>query len=147
MAVVIHNTWRNGAMGSPNGTTTVVDFSSDDIRWNLIDATDLSSPADPPVATWDDGADMDQATPVAVGTQLQNPTVGTVAVGVFDCDPFTFGSVSGDDADYLSLRKYDATAVNLTLIITLDSDVTGIPVSPNGGDIIVTPHASGIVQV
>ena len=147
MAVVIHNTFRNGAMGNPNGTTTVVDFSSDDIRWNLIDATDLTSPADPPVATWDDGADMDQGTPVAVGTQLQNPTVGTVNPGVFDADNFTFSSVTGDDADYLSLRKYDATAANLTLIITLDSDVTGIPVSPNGGDIIVTHHASGIVQV
>lgn len=147
MATAIHDTFRNGNMGNPNGTTTTVDFDTDDLRMALIDDTDLSSPSGPVLVTWDDWADMDQGTLVADGTNLASKTVGSVAVGVFDCDNFTFSAVNGDAADYLSLRKYDATDANSTLIITWDSTTSGIPVTPNGGDITVQMNGSGVVQI
>ena len=83
----------------------------------------------------------------SVDVPLTTPTIGTVAVGVFDADDVTFSSISGDAADYLVLYKYDATPANATLIVTWDSTTTGLPVTPNGGDIIVTWNASGILQI
>ena len=147
MATIIHNGARNGALGAPNGTTSVIDYDTDDMRLSLIDDTDLSSPAGPPAVTWDDWADMNQGTKVADGANLSAKTVGTVAVGVFDADNYTFGTVTGDAADYLNLRKYNATDANSPLVITWDSATTGLPVSPNGGDITVQFSGSGILQV
>jgi len=147
MATIITNAIRNGNMGLPNGTTTVVDFDTDDIRMALVDDTDLTAPAGPPVVTWDDWADINQGTLVADGTNLASKTVGTVAVGVFDSADFTFTTVTGDAADYLAMRKYDATDVNSTLCVVWDSATTGLPVNPNGGDITVQMHTSGILQI
>lgn len=147
MATVIHDTFRNGNMGNPNGTTSVIDFDTDDMRLSLIDDTDLSSPSGPPLVTWDDWADLNQGTLVADGSNLASKTVGVVDVGVFDAADFTFPSVSGDAADYLNLRKYNATDANSPIVVTWDSATTGLPVNPNGGDITTQFHASGIVKI
>lgn len=147
MATIIHNGARNGAIGAPNGTTTVIDYDTDDMRLALIDDTDMAAPTGPPTITMDDWADLNQGTLVADGTNLAAKTAGVVAVGVFDADNYTFGTVTGDAADYLNLRKYNATDANSPLVITWDSATTGLPVSPNGGDITVQFSGSGILQV
>lgn len=147
MATIISNTFRNGNMGKPNGTTSVIDFDTDDIRLALIDDTDMTSPTGPPAVTMDDWADLNQGTVVADGANLASKTVGVVAVGVFDAADYTFAAVNGDAADYLNLRKYDATDANSPLIVTYDSATTGLPVTPNGGDITSQFHASGILKI
>lgn len=143
MATIVHDNFRNAQMGKPANTTTTVDFDADDIRASLLDQTDSGS-----ITVTTENYGQINTTPVAeMGAGLANPTVGTVAVGVFDADSVTFSTVTGDAADYLVLYKYNATAANATLIATWDSATTGLPVTPNGGDINVTWNASGIVRI
>ena len=145
MATVVHTNFRDAQMGLPASPTLVVDFDTNDIRCSLIDQTDITITA----ATIDYG--QIDATPVAEGTAMTSKTVGSVSgvgAGVFDSGvDYTFGSVTGDDADYLVLYQYNATPANATLCVTWDSATTGLPVSPNGGDITVPWNASGIVQI
>ena len=83
-------------------------------------------------------------TPVEITTK----TVGSVAEGVFDGDNVTFTSVSGNTVEALVLYRQNSGA-NTTwpLIAFIDSNVTGLPVTPNGGNISVTWHSSGIFKL
>ena len=148
MAVGIHDNFRNAQLGVPANTTLTVDFDADDIDCALLDADDSGAIT---VATENYGQ-VDTADVVAdradsADVPLTTKTIGSVATGVFDADSVTFGSITGDAADYLTLYKYDATPANATLIATWDSDITGLAVTPNGGDITVTWNASGIIRI
>ena len=50
----------------------------------------------------------------------------------------TFTAVTGDAADYLTVWKNSGTPSTSPLVITWDSATTGLPVTPNGGNIVVT---------
>lgn len=148
MATIIHDNFRNAQLGSPGGTTTTVVFSSDDIDVALLDQTDSGTI----LVTTENYGQVDTPTVVAdradsTDVPLLSKTIGSVAVGVFDAANVTFASITGDSADYLVLYKYNATPANATLIVTWDSATTGLPVTPNGGDITVTWNGSGIIQI
>lgn len=147
MATIVHDTLRNGQLGNPNGTTATVDFDTDDIRPALIDDTDMTAPTGPPLVTHDDWADLNQGTVVDAGANLAGKTVGSVGVGIFDATDFVHSSVSGDTADYLNLRAFNATDANSALLVTYDSTTTGLPVIPNGGDITDTWAGGGILSI
>jgi hypothetical protein len=143
MATIVHDNFRNAQLGNPAAPTTTVDFDADDIRCSLIDQTDVTI-----TAAMDSYDDVD-ADPVAEGAAMTNKTVGSTT-GVFDSTvDYTFSSVAQglDAADYLVLYKYNATPANATLIITWDTTTTGLPVTPNGGDITVQWNGSGILQI
>ena len=148
MATVVHNNFRNAQLGTPGGSTTTVDFDADDIRCTLLDATD-SGTIDATDSNFGDINTGSEGTDYHTGSAMGSKTVGSLGTGVFDSGAdYTFSSVpASDEMDYLVLRKYDATPANSTLIVTWDSTTTGIPVTPNGGDIIVTWNASGILQI
>ena len=71
----------------------------------------------------------------------------TVTNGLFDADDATFTAVSG--AQVVALLIYIDTGVGTTsrLVAWIDTGVTGLPVTPNGGNITVTWNASGIFQL
>ncbi len=142
-ATIIHDNYRNAQMGTPGGTTTTTDFDADDVRVALLDQTDSGTIT---AATQNFGQ-VNTAVIVAESAALASKTVGTVSVGTFDAADVTLSAVSGDSADYLVLRKYDATAGNSPLIVTWDSATTGLPVAPNGGDITVTWNVAGITRI
>lgn len=79
-----------------------------------------------------------------VGTdqRIQNPTVTN---GTFDGDNVTYTAVSGASVEALVIYRKNAGA-NTTwpVVAYIDTSVTGLPVTPNGGDITVTFNASGI---
>jgi hypothetical protein len=50
----------------------------------------------------------------------------------------TFSAITGDAADYLTVFKNTGTSSTSPLMITWDSASTGLPVTPNGGDITAT---------
>jgi len=85
-----------------------------------------------------------------VGTEqrIVNPTVGTVAQGVFDGDNLTYTAVSGATVEALIIYRHNSGA-NTTwrLVVFIDTSVTGLPVTPNGGDITITWNASGIFKL
>ena len=86
-----------------------------------------------------------------IGTpqQIVSPTVGTVAAGVFDGDNVTFTSVTGASVEALVIWVANGTLTGATswLVVYEDTGVTGLPVTPNGGDISVTFSASGIFLI
>ena len=68
----------------------------------------------------------------------------TFANGVFDAADASFTAVSGATAEALLIFIDTGTAGTSRLIAFIDTGVTGLPVTPNSGDINVTWNASGI---
>jgi hypothetical protein len=79
-----------------------------------------------------------------IGTP-QRITSPTVTNGVLDGVDVTFPTVTGATAEALVLYRQNSGA-NTTwrLVAYIDTSVTGLPVTPNGGNIDITWNASGI---
>lgn len=73
-------------------------------------------------------------------------TIGTKTYtnGVFDGDNVTYTAVSGSSAEAIVIYIDTGVAGTSRLVAYLDTGFTGLPVTPNGGDITVTWNASGI---
>ena len=80
---------------------------------------------------------VDVAGIVATAT-LASPTI---AAGVFDTADFSWTAVSGSTCEYILL--YDDTHASDALIVYYDTGVTGMPLTPNGGNIAATVNGSG----
>jgi hypothetical protein len=76
----------------------------------------------------------------------QEVTSITVAAGVVDGDNVTYLTVPlGPDIEAIILfRKNSGADTTWRLVAYLDQGVTGLPVTPNGGDIAITWNAAGI---
>lgn len=68
----------------------------------------------------------------------------TYANGVFDAADVTFSAVTGANAEALVIYIDTGSPATSPLVAYIDTGVTGLPVTPNGGDITVTWNASGI---
>lgn len=71
----------------------------------------------------------------------------TVTNGLFDGDNVTFTAVSGASVEALIIYIDTGSAATSRLVAYIDTSVTGLPVTPNGGDITITWNASGIFQL
>jgi len=80
-----------------------------------------------------------------IGTEVEL-TSKTYTNGVLDAADSVLSSVSGAQSEALVLFVKNAGA-NTTwrLFAFLDTSITGLPVTPNGGNINITWNASGIV--
>lgn len=76
-------------------------------------------------------------------------TIGTTTVtnGLFDGDNVTFTAVSGNSVEALVIYIDTGVAGTSRLVAYIDTGQTGLPVTPNGGDITITWNASGIFQL
>jgi hypothetical protein len=82
-----------------------------------------------------------------VGTD-QALTTPTVTNGTFDADDVTFTAVSGASVEALVIyRKNSGANTTWRLVLFEDTSVTGLPVTPNGGNIVITWNASGIFTI
>lgn len=79
-------------------------------------------------------------TPQTIGTT-------TVTTGLFDGDNVTFTAVSGATVEALVIYIDTGNVATSRLVAYIDTSVTGLPVTPNGGDITITWNASGIFQL
>lgn len=79
-------------------------------------------------------------TPVTLGTK-------TFTNGLFDAADATFTAVTGSTAEAIIIYIDTGTAGTSRLIEYLDTGATGLPVTPNGGDVTITWNASGIFQL
>jgi hypothetical protein len=68
----------------------------------------------------------------------------TFTNGVFDAADITFTAVSGATVEAIVIFLDTGTPSTDKLIAYIDSASAGLPVTPNGGDIVVTWNASGI---
>jgi hypothetical protein len=83
-----------------------------------------------------------------VGAEIEIGATKAYTNGVFDGGDITFTAVSGNTAEAIILYVKNAGA-NTTwrLFAYLDTSITGLPVTPNGGDISVTWSGTGIVAL
>lgn len=114
-----------------------LDMNTDSIKATLSDAADYTySSAHTTYAT-----DVAAGAKVAVSSALGSPTI---AAGVFDTADFTWTAVTGDQCEQVLLwNDTPTTPVADPLCIFYDTSLTGMPVTPSGGDINFTVHASG----
>lgn len=76
-------------------------------------------------------------TPQSIGSK-------TFTNGVFDGADVTFTAVTGSSVEALVIYIDTGSASTSPLVAYIDTSVTGLPVTPNGGDISITWNASGI---
>lgn len=79
-------------------------------------------------------------TPVALASK-------TATNGVFDAADVSFTGVTGDTVEALLIYIDTGTAATSPLVAYIDSTVTGLPVTPNGGNIAITWNATGIFKL
>jgi hypothetical protein len=141
MANAFYNAFLNGILGSH---ATRVDLDADTIKLVLTDhGTDTPAPT-----TDDFYNDISAGTVGSLSTALSSKTIGTIAVGVFDAADLApaFTAVSGNSVESMSMLKDTGTSSTSDLICYWDT-ATGLPLTPNGGDVNVTFNASGIIKV
>jgi hypothetical protein len=76
-------------------------------------------------------------TPQTIGSK-------TFTNGVFDGGDVTFTAVTGSQVTRLVIYIDTGSAATSPLVAYIDTSVTNLPVTPNGGDISITWNASGI---
>jgi len=81
-----------------------------------------------------------------VGTESAALTSKTITNGVFDAADVTFSAVTGNTVEAVVLFVDTGNVTTDRLICFLDAG-TGLPVTPNGGDINLVWNASGIFSL
>ena len=133
MANALYNPYKQQLLD--NGTA--IDMDGDTIKASLIDSADYTFSA--AHDEYSGGArDVAAAAIVAESGALGSPTCTN---GTFDTADFTWSTVTGDVSEAIIL--WDDTVTNDRLVAFYDNSITGMPVTPNGGNINVTVNASG----
>lgn len=115
-----------------------IDWDTDTIRAVLIDTGTYSVN----LATHEDYADISGV----VGSESGAFASKTVTAGVADAADITFSTVSGNTVEAIIIFLDTGAAANDRLIAYIDT-ATGLPVTPNGGDINIAFNASGIFKL
>ena len=144
MANAGFDSYRNGIL---TNTTNIGDF---DITAQTIKAMFVDHADDTPSTSGDNFIDdiLSAARIPAIAScpALATDTVGSVGVGVYDADNTVFTALSGDPAESLIIFRDSGTESTSALIAFWDT-ATGLPLTPNGGDVTVAWNASGIFRV
>lgn len=118
--------YNKGRQGFLDGS---IDFDTDDIRAILIDTGTYTVD----LAAHDNLDDIAAGARIAVSAALSGKTVTD---GVADASDVTFSAVTGASVEAIVLYKHTGVESTSRLIAYIDTG-TGLPVTPNGGDITV----------
>ena len=137
MATRYYNSFRNGLLNLSNS----IDFddAGTTIRAALFDEGAVAFNA-----THQFLSDV-SAGVVGSAQTIGSKTVGVVGVGVFDGADVTFTAVSGASCESLLPYKDTGSAATSPLIGLFDQVASGLPTTPNGGNITVAWPAAGIL--
>lgn len=144
MANTTFAAWRQVIMG--DGAITgfsVPDLEGGDQRIILIDTAD----DDPNTSTDQDLADIASAARVATVALTSESVALSGSTVTYDAADATFVAVSGDQSEEMLIYEHTGTEGTSLLIISMDTFTSGMPVTPSGGDIVVTFNASGILAL
>ena len=125
-----------GTLGTTSGDA--VDLVDDTIKIALVDTGTY---------TYNSTHEFYSSVSSAVVGTPQTLGTKTVTSGAFDAADPTFTSVSGNSVEALVIYKDTGTASTSSLIAYIDVASSGLPVTPNGGNITVTFNASGIFSL
>jgi hypothetical protein len=112
-----------------------IDLENDTIRAVLIDTGTY---------TYNAAHDFYNDLSGVVGTESAAFTTKTFTNGVFDADNITFTAVSGATVEAVVIFKDTGNVTTDALIAYVDSATSGLPVTPNSGDVVVSWSGSGI---
>jgi hypothetical protein len=144
MANTIYPSFLNGILGSH---ATRVDLDADNIVLALVDNAGADGA---PTTTDDFWDDQDGSLVNSLSGNLGTKTIGVngSVPGVFDAADMApaFSTVSGATVESLVMLKNTGTPATSDLICWWDT-ATGLPLTPNGGDVNVTFNGSGIIKV
>jgi len=139
MANTVQNAIRNGVWNSG-----LPDLTSLTVKAMFVDnADDTVVAADDFI---DDVLSAARVPAIASCPALASKTNGSVGVGVFDAADTTFTSLSGDASEQLILFEDSGTESTSDIICFWDT-ATGLPLTPNGGNVTVVWAAGGILTV
>lgn len=105
-----------------------LNLPTDTIKAVLIDVADYTAN----FATNEFLSDIPAAARVAISPAL---TGKTITLGVFNAATTTWSAVTGDQSEAVVFFKDTGNANTSPLIAYVDSASSGLPVTPNGGDI------------
>lgn len=131
MASAIYPKAKEGLLGGS------FNLSSDTIRAVLIDTGTY---------TYNTAHDFYNDLSGVVGSESAAFSSKTLTNGVFDAADITFSAVTGATVEAIVIFQDTGNAATDRLIAFVDS-ATGLPVTPNGGDISITWHSSGIFSL
>lgn len=134
MANALYDKAREGFLSG------LINYSSDNIKVVLVD-TGLYTAN---LATDQYLSDIPSGARVATSSNLASKTVTN---GVADAADVTFPAVTGASIEAVVVYKDTGTPSSSRLICYIDSGSSGIPITPNGGDIATAWHASGIFKL
>lgn len=123
MANALYDRGRQGFLAGE------IDWDANDIRIILIDEADDTID----LALDEDLADRAGAARVATSSALGTKTT---TAGVADAADVTLSSVTGDVSESIDIYQHTGTEATSLLIANIDT-ATGLPVTPNGGNITV----------
>lgn len=138
MADAVYTDARNNLLG--NGTHGQTDWDTDNLRAILYDeGADALNLADVDLA--------DILTAARIGeTANLTADVGVAADGAFDHTDETISTVSGATVESITYFEETGTDSTSPLLLNIDS-WTGLPLTPNGGDVTLQPAAGGVFQI
>lgn len=134
MANAVYPKFREAQLDASVNT----DLNDGTVKAVLIDTTDY---------TYSAAHDFYDDVPAGarVGTP-QTIALTTVLDGLFDGDNVTFTGLTGENAEAIIIFIDTGVEATSRLVAYFDTGVTGLPVTPNGGDVTIAWHASGIIQ-
>lgn len=142
MANFIFTPYRNVVFGS--GTYAVPDWDTDTISVFFVDAAD-DVPAAADTYVNPGIASAGQVPAFASAPAIGTVTIGSVGAGVVDAADTVFSSLSGDQSEWIVMFKDTGTDTTSPLLCAWDT-ATGLPLTPNGGDVTIAWNASGIIS-
>ena len=146
MANALFDDYRNNMLG--DNTYTNVQLDADTIKTFFVDHG-----VDTPVVTdryVNPGITAGAQVPAyASAATILTKTIGTLGVGVFDAVDTTHTSLSGASAESMVLFKDSGADTTSPLLVFFDAGgfASGMPLSPNGGNVTVQWNASGIFSL
>lgn len=139
MANAIYPKWKEAVMAGTAGRDLDNNTAQDGIYACLVDTGTYTYSAAHEFFS------SVQAAVVGSEVRIENPTVSG---GVLDGDDVVLEAVSGDTAEAIVIfRKNSGAASTWPLFAFIDTNVSNLPITPNGGDITIEWNASGIVAL
>lgn len=132
MANALYNPFKQQLLDN----STVMDLDADVIKASLIDSLDYTFGA-----AHDEYSGGARDVPLAAIVAESAGLTVTCTNGVLDSADFAWSTVTGDQSEAIIL--WDDTITNDRLMGFWDTGMTGMPVTPSGGNINFAVHASG----
>jgi len=130
MANAIYPEYKDAIMGGGANT----DLLAGNVKVMLVDTGTYTY----------DAADVFESDITGIVGETANLGTKTLTGGVFDAADTTATAVSGATVEALIVYIDTGTPTTSRVVCYIDTGVTGLPVTPNGGDINIAWNVSGI---